>query len=649
MKKVLFLIVSIVILGLVFTGCGGITNITAPGTTTTGGMTYLTKGGPTIDNAEEFPLYAGQDNLVGQVLVWDDGTQLCVKYQLSEEALAEGWLLYETHLAVGHVVGDISQTKKNNPIPGQFPYGDDDLGGVEFYQECISFGDLDVDCNELLVIAAHAVIEKCVTVQDTLVPELTWARSSESGVAVYPGYGAQWTQEQGFAILTPDAFVWDGGTAGQYFTGYSSRNDISWASWICTQNQSGKSLTGTDLRRFNATFEIPAGYNVTGATLGSVNSGYENVIPMNDNIYIFMNQELIFWGGTISIAQLDPTRTEFLSITRRDTEPQDKTVFPETDGWHMAGTFPVVPSGLFVEGANNLDVFAEELWTGGGMHELGLTLQVEQTTCESETAWAGTGEGTIQFEGKNWATYFEYTTIECPPCMETDGELTITGTGWKSVGAWCPCAYKYDLDAMEIVALKGSVDLSEAAVANTGDWSKYYAMFSMTDSYNHTVQVTFNNDWLGTWYEIPPSPWDRIRMENNMGLAQPQQYYTTVGGVLGYDMAGTWVGEVNGATVYPSDENYFFQLIADPSAQTFTLQVYGMGSSAPDNPPADWPKQNMFDEPKWLEIGTINVGSDFDFTEISICAKLWASTQAGPSETSTITWEGMEIGAPDTW
>jgi hypothetical protein len=83
----------------------------------------------------------------------------------------------------------------------------------------------------------------------------------------------------------------------------------------------------------------------------------------------------------------------------------------------MDGTFPAIPSGLFVEGPNELDVFAEEFWEGGGMHELGLTLYVEQTTCETETAWAGTEEGTIQFPGKNWATYFTYTVQEMGPVV----------------------------------------------------------------------------------------------------------------------------------------------------------------------------------------------------------------------------------------
>jgi hypothetical protein len=383
-----------------------------------------TEGAPQVQT-----LYAGQDIAVGNVSVWNDGDNLYVKYEITDL----DWVITETHLYAG----------KNVPptaAPGQFPYDDDDatlvsdtvvtyaipLDDIDGYSMqlnkkgkytgvMVADGDPGVEpCNDVY-IAAHAVVQKCETEPLTLYPELTWQRSSETSVAVYPGYGAQWTKTQGFDIaLDSSTTVWDGGTGtgSQYFTGYSTRSDISWASWECTQNPNGKSLTGTDLRRFQAIFDIPAGYSVTGGTLGSVNPGYEDVIPMNDNIYIFVNEELVFWGGTISLAGLDPGRTDFLGILRRDTQPQDKSAFPETDGWHMDGAIPAISSSLFIEGANVLDVFAEELWTGGGMHELGLTLEGEQTTCETETAW---GDGT-DLPSANWAMYFTYHIQEPPPC-----------------------------------------------------------------------------------------------------------------------------------------------------------------------------------------------------------------------------------------
>jgi len=396
---------------------------------------------PVVAHTESAPqvqtLLAGQDIEVGNVSVWNNETTLYVTYEITESP----WIITETHLYAGK---NVSPTT----APGQFPYSDDDatsatnttvtyeipLADIDSYSMevnrkgkptgvMVADGTPGVEpCNDVY-IAAHAVVKKCETEPLTLYPELTWQRSSESNVAVYPGYGAQWNKSDGFNITFDlNTTVWDGGTGGsQYFTGYSNRSDISWASWACTQNPAGKSLTGTDLRRFQATFAIPEGYAVTGGTLGSVNPGYEDVIPMNDNIYIFVNEELIFWGGTISIAGLDPGRTHFLGMERRPTEPQNKTAFPETDGWHMDGAIPEISSSLFVEGGNVLDVFAEELWTGGGMHELGLTLQGEQTTCETETAW---GNGT-DFEHPNWATYFTYHVQYMPTGVADDGWTSV--------------------------------------------------------------------------------------------------------------------------------------------------------------------------------------------------------------------------------
>jgi hypothetical protein len=118
-------------------------------------------------------------------------------------------------------------------------------------------------------------------------------------------------------------------------------------------------------------------------------------------------------------------------------------------------------------------------------------------------------------------------------------------------------------------------------------------------------------------------------------------------------MDGYWVGAGNGATVYPSDGNYFFQLIVDPAKETFTLQVYGMGSSAqaadpPGSAKPGWPKQNMYDYPTWLEVGAI-IATGFNFSEVNICATLWASDLAGAADTTTIYWDGMGLGTPLTF
>jgi hypothetical protein len=127
----------------------------------------------TEDEPMVIPLLAGQDMEVGGVSVWNDGVSLCVKYELSAEALEAGWLLYETHLAVASDVADIPQTKprrgevNGNPIPGQFAYGADDLGGVSDWQVCIPLEELGAEGGDDLFIAAHAVIRDVAVGQAT--------------------------------------------------------------------------------------------------------------------------------------------------------------------------------------------------------------------------------------------------------------------------------------------------------------------------------------------------------------------------------------------------------------------------------------------------------------------------------------------------
>ncbi len=108
--------------------------------------------------ASAVTLKAGQSIDAGSVTVsYDDGV-LCVKYEVGED-----WKLVETHFAIAASSGGIPQTKKGNPIPGNFPYGDDELGeydaegnlvgGVDSYEECI---ELELEVGEVICIAAQA-------------------------------------------------------------------------------------------------------------------------------------------------------------------------------------------------------------------------------------------------------------------------------------------------------------------------------------------------------------------------------------------------------------------------------------------------------------------------------------------------------------
>ena len=94
---------------------------------------------------------------VGEVTVssCEDGG-VCVEYSLSDEAIDEGWVITETHAAVGNTEGDIPQTKKGNPTPGQFSHNETH-DGVTSFKVCF---EGNYASGDELVVAAHAVVVK---------------------------------------------------------------------------------------------------------------------------------------------------------------------------------------------------------------------------------------------------------------------------------------------------------------------------------------------------------------------------------------------------------------------------------------------------------------------------------------------------------
>ena len=379
--------------------------------------------------ADWVTLYAGQTIEVGKVYVWNDADTLFVQYWIDDDAWddGDGWGLYETHVHVGESLDDFPLNRGGNPQIGHFAYKATH-DGVQCYTEEIPLSELE-EFGDDLIIAAHAVVERiveegyCETVSGDITPELSWMRSSEDDVAHFPGKGAQWDPEiDGFTIpLDSEEVVWDGGTADQNvmedttpsgrWPGYN--DEISYATYIYAYNDGDSHDDQADLRRFQASFDvdIPEGSEITGGKLGSVNEGYEDMIPINDNVYIFVNEDLLFWGGTIP----DATTISFEGMfgkqaVRGGTSPDWDPV--ETDGWHIPGTIPDIDAADFLEEEENtLDVFAEEYSIFGAMHELYLTLEYEYEECypdvwEDETAW---GDGDRFNEQGNWATYFGYT------------------------------------------------------------------------------------------------------------------------------------------------------------------------------------------------------------------------------------------------
>ena len=110
---------------------------------------------------------------VGDLIVWNDLDYLYVMYVTTGD-----WEMTETHLHVADDLVDIPQTKKGNPIPGQFDYSEDHSPAVQEYTYMIPWDD-DWPAGTILTIAAHASVQKVIGYDPFNMPiyqmETAWA------------------------------------------------------------------------------------------------------------------------------------------------------------------------------------------------------------------------------------------------------------------------------------------------------------------------------------------------------------------------------------------------------------------------------------------------------------------------------------------
>ena len=308
---------------------------------------------------------------VGEVLVWNDGDYICVKYQLSEDALAEGWFLTETHLAIAASLDDIPQ-RNGNPVPGKFPYGDDDLGvydgqgnltgGADSYQECISLLDLSVEADDEVFVAAHAVVcELGEVVTETI------ASGDGSGYVLRI---AENETNPGYPIGYPGPYGGEPVPAVDTWM-HSSWPAIAEAQWISSAYHV-EDPTENSWRLFTRSFIIPPSAVNLDGTLQITSDNAEEV---------YLNDSFVGVDGEVYGSFVD--NHEWSTIIRYGVSPQP--------------------------GANELEVMVRNYGLSGGTENSNPTgliyrMDYEYTPLECETAW---GAG-FDFEGKNWATYFTY-------------------------------------------------------------------------------------------------------------------------------------------------------------------------------------------------------------------------------------------------
>ena len=128
-------------------------------------------------------LIAGQNEVAGNIKVWDDGSSLFVSYEIFEP-----WCLTETHLAVASSVDEIPQSN-GNPVPGQFPYKNSHKCATNFLYK------IPLDNNVCtLYIAAHAAVKRPGS------NETAWGSGLD-----FPGknWGTYFTYEPNACNVTP--------------------------------------------------------------------------------------------------------------------------------------------------------------------------------------------------------------------------------------------------------------------------------------------------------------------------------------------------------------------------------------------------------------------------------------------------------------
>lgn len=129
----------------------GVVIMTAP----TASAASYTQAHPAV-----WPLYTGQNIKIGEVQVYDDGTNVYVRYVIT----TPGWKITEIHLDMANSVALIPQ-HNGNPTPGHFAIKHSYSPGVTatgWFTLPLHLGG-----NHWVYIAAHAIVNKYCASQET--------------------------------------------------------------------------------------------------------------------------------------------------------------------------------------------------------------------------------------------------------------------------------------------------------------------------------------------------------------------------------------------------------------------------------------------------------------------------------------------------
>lgn len=364
-----------------------------------------TEGGPFVteliaDGGE------GDGIEVGEVLVWNDGDNLYVKYVITDP----DWCITETHLHVATSLAEIPQ-KNGNPPPGKFDYkGEHDCVSEVFYTYDLAVRGWGIDTD--LTIAAHAVV----------IDIRSGARDS------YVDEVVAFTRINGNFFNTSG----DNGDDGSDTLGAPAIDPNTPAT--CTI------ISGDPNGCWTSPGYVPGQYDETGGifvedAFGQLDNAFCNAVPINpercpqaghltvkfNNICEFSpdpsQPSLFVWevggkteGFLVEVFSGDTKLDEFVSVATTQTNGDVPIFFGQT-----TGTFNTVKLTSTDNGGG--DPLAPN--TSGPDFD---AVECLNPVYREETAW---GAG-LDFPGKNWATYFEYTVqAVCPAITGTEGDITV--------------------------------------------------------------------------------------------------------------------------------------------------------------------------------------------------------------------------------
>ncbi len=137
-------------------------------------------------NTSEYPIWAGQNMEIGILSIYNDSTYIYVQFSLFED---NDWLIEETHVHISAELAGIPATQNGPnagiPIPGQFDYSNDHDPLVTEYTYAIELAPYDFECDQTIVIAAHAAVVMLDDEGEVIDDETAWGGD-------IPGPGPRW-------------------------------------------------------------------------------------------------------------------------------------------------------------------------------------------------------------------------------------------------------------------------------------------------------------------------------------------------------------------------------------------------------------------------------------------------------------------------